>query len=265
MTSAAPGWSGPDPDRRSWARDSGPVFVRNDAGAVAAVSFRFNAWGAGGTPTTTTTALRAGGRTSGMPVFGPRSSSRVGRSRSTVKARHDHRAVPPQPQPQPHLDRGQIEQGLRDYLGVSTIVWLERGHSLTPVPLGPTATWTAWHASSARTRHARGRDDPSSRVRRRASQPGGAASAVRCPGSDDRGGRLDPGPRRRSPSPTTTSPTVLSWSRPVVTRARSRRSPPWRRSSRPRLVGVPGGDHRLRRRGAHCITQQIPVGDPAHG
>ena len=29
----------------SWMRDSGPIFVRNTAGEVAAVSFRFNGWG----------------------------------------------------------------------------------------------------------------------------------------------------------------------------------------------------------------------------
>ena len=29
----------------SWMRDSGPIFVRNGDGEVAAVSFRFNAWG----------------------------------------------------------------------------------------------------------------------------------------------------------------------------------------------------------------------------
>jgi len=36
-------------------------------------------------------------------------------------------SLPPQRQPHPTLNRTRIEKHLRDYLGVSTIVWLWQG------------------------------------------------------------------------------------------------------------------------------------------
>ena len=40
------------------------------------------------------------------------------------------------PNRNPHLIRAQIEQGLRDHLGVSSVVWLPHGHSLDTGPAG---------------------------------------------------------------------------------------------------------------------------------
>ena len=40
------------------------------------------------------------------------------------------------PNRNPHLTRAEIEQGLRDHLGVSSVVWLPHGHSLDTGPAG---------------------------------------------------------------------------------------------------------------------------------
>ncbi len=44
--------------------------------------------------------------------------------------------MPAQPNRNPELSRAQIEQGLKDYLGASTVIWLPYGHSLDTGPAG---------------------------------------------------------------------------------------------------------------------------------
>lgn len=123
----------------SWMRDSGPVFVRNGDGKVAAVKFRFNAWGErfhsydkdDAAPYRIAEHL-------GMPTFAApfvlEGGSILVDGEGTLLTTemcllNENR--------NPGMTREQIEQGLRDYLGVETIVWLPHGMAKD---VGPVAT-----------------------------------------------------------------------------------------------------------------------------
>ena len=72
----------------SWARDNGPIFVRDERGALAVVDFGFNAWGERWHPYDHDAAGRPGSRTTwGCRSSMHRSCSRADRSSSTARAR----------------------------------------------------------------------------------------------------------------------------------------------------------------------------------
>jgi agmatine deiminase len=122
----------------SWVRDSGPVFVRGEAGEIAVVSFQFNAWGERWHPHDADAQLA--GRIAehlGLPVFeapfvlegGSFLVDGEGTLITTEQCLLNSNR-------NPQWSREQIEQGLRDYLGVSTVVWLKSGHSTDVGPEG---------------------------------------------------------------------------------------------------------------------------------
>ncbi len=122
----------------SWIRDSGPTFVRNAAGELAVVSFRFNAWGGRWHPHDADDRLAGALATYfGVPVFQApfvlEGGSFYVDGQGTVLTTEQCLLNPNR---NPELSREQIEQGLRDYLGATTVIWLPFGHSDDVGPAG---------------------------------------------------------------------------------------------------------------------------------
>jgi len=118
------------PHNDVWCRDHGPIFVKHrETGGVAVTDWGFNAWGGKFPPWDLDDAIP--GRIAvalGMPVFkggmilegGAIEVNGAGQLLTTE-------AVLLNPNRNPHLGRVEIEQRLRDGLGVADILWLERG------------------------------------------------------------------------------------------------------------------------------------------
>ena len=115
----------------SWMRDNGPIFVRDAAGRVALVHFRFNSWGERFQPydkdadVPRRVAAHLGMRRYEAPFVLEGGSFFVDGEGTLITTEQ----CLLNPNRNPTMSREQIEQGLRDHLGVETIVWLGRGHS----------------------------------------------------------------------------------------------------------------------------------------
>jgi agmatine deiminase len=113
----------------SWMRDNGPIFVTNDRGAVAMVHFRFNSWGEKYLPYDKDARLpellagALGVRRYEAPLVLEGGSFFVDGEGTLLTTEqcllHPNR--------NPDLTRTQIEQHLRDFLGVESFLWLPTG------------------------------------------------------------------------------------------------------------------------------------------
>ncbi len=126
------------PINDSWARDSGPVFVRDASGTVAVVSFGFNAWGNRWHPHDDDARLGAlVGERLGLEVirapFVLEGGAFLVDGEGTVLTTEQCLLNPNR---NPAWSREQLEQGLGDYLGATTVIWLPYGHSLDVGPAG---------------------------------------------------------------------------------------------------------------------------------
>ncbi len=249
----------------SWTRDNGPVFVRDGAGRIAAVKFRFNAWGDRWHPYDDDARLperiaaHLGMRLFSAPFVLEGGAFLVdgeGTVITTEQCLLD-------PNRNPRMTRDEIEQGLKDYLGVGTVVWLPFGHSLDVGPEG-----TDGHIDGIAQLVAPGHllleapADPTA-----SEHASGRANLARIRASRDAQGRsfkvsiLDPGPAAGLAYanhylangavivPVAGDPTdapVLEWLAGVY---------PDRA-----MVAVPGTTLNFGGGGPHCITQQIPAG-----
>lgn len=116
----------------SWARDDGPIFVRDDVGRVAMVHFGFNSWGEKYLPydrdaqVPEVLAAHLGMRRYVTPMILEGGSFFVDGEGTLLTTEqcllHPNR--------NPTMTREQIEEVLRDHLGVEVIIWLGRGHPL---------------------------------------------------------------------------------------------------------------------------------------
>ena len=249
----------------SWTRDSGPIFVRDVAGRVAAVKFRFNAWGDRWHPFDEDARLperiaaHLGMRLFSAPFVLEGGAILVdgeGTLVTTEQCLLD-------PNRNPRLTREEIEQSLRDYLGVSTVVWLPVGHSLDVGPagtdghvdgiaqfVGPGHLLLEAPADPRASEHVSGRRNLA--ALRAARDAAGRAFRVSV---------LDPGPHARLAYanhylangavivPVSGEPAdgpVLAWLADVY---------PDRD-----IVAVPGATLDFGGGGPHCVTQQIPAG-----
>jgi agmatine deiminase len=126
------------PINDSWARDCGPVFVRNDRGDVAVVGFGFNAWGNRWHPHDDDAAVaeriadlldlpfyRAPFVLEGGSFFVDGEGTVLTTEQCLLN-----------PNRNPTWSRSQIEDGLCTYLGATTVVWLPYGHSTDVGPSG---------------------------------------------------------------------------------------------------------------------------------
>ncbi len=121
----------PLPIDDSWMRDNGPIFVRDGSGQVALVHFRFNSWGGKFLPfdrdaeVPRHVAAHLGVRRYEAPFVLEGGSFFVDGEGTLIATEqcllHPNR--------NPSMSREQIERGLREYLGLETVVWLGLGHS----------------------------------------------------------------------------------------------------------------------------------------
>ncbi len=127
LSSAVELWELPHDD--SWLRDSGPTFILDAAGKRAAVNWRFNAWGEKYRPYDADDRLagviaeRLGARRFDAPLVlegGSIHTDGEGTLLTTAEcllAKNRN----------PDLDAADIEALLREYLGVTAFIWLDRG------------------------------------------------------------------------------------------------------------------------------------------
>jgi agmatine deiminase len=121
----------PLPIDDSWMRDNGPIFVRDAAGRVALVHFQFNSWGERFHPydkdgqVPRHVASHLGMRRFEAPFVLEGGSFFVDGEGTLITTEQ----CLLNPNRNPTMSREQIEQGLRDFLGVETIIWLGLGHS----------------------------------------------------------------------------------------------------------------------------------------
>lgn len=253
------------PINDSWSRDSGPAFVLGDQGGHAVVGFGFNAWGNRWHPHDDDARLseRIADRL-GLPFFrapfvlegGSFFVDGEGTLITTEQCLLN-------PNRNPDLDRGQIEQGLRDYLGVTTVIWLPYGHSLDTGPAG-----TDGHVDGVLQYVGPGHvmlevvtDRESPEFER------GQANLARLNESTDAHGRhievtaVDPGDRAE----VSYANHYLANGAVIVPVSGSAADAPALDALRRiypgrEVVGVPGATLAFGGGGPHCITQQIPFG-----
>ena len=118
------------PTDDAWCRDHGPIFVKNDrTGEVALTDWKYNAWGDKYPPYTRDNTIPPKiGKALGLRRFekdmvlegGSIDVNGKGLLLTTEACLLNKNR-------NPELSRGQIEQALRDYLGVHTILWLGDG------------------------------------------------------------------------------------------------------------------------------------------
>ena len=249
----------------SWCRDSGPTFVRNAAGDIAVVGFGFNAWGNRWHPHDDDASLaRRIAEWLGLPFFeapfvlegGSFFVDGKGTVITTEQCLLD-------PNRNPQLSREQLEQGLRDYLGATTVIWLPFGHSLDTGPTG-----TDGHVDGV-LQYASAGHVFVEVVSERSSPEfvRGQANLAVLRAARDAAGRsleitvLDPGPS----AVVSYANHYLANGAVIVPVGGDDADGPAISSLRALhpdrvVIGVPGNTIALGGGGPHCITQQIPVG-----
>ncbi len=116
------------PSNFSWARDHGPIFVKNTKGQKLILHFRYNAWG-GKWPHEKDEEIPAHvSRITGIealkvPMVLEGGSIDVNGKGSVLTTE----SCLLHPNRNPHLTKGQIEERLRQYLGVTNVLWLGEG------------------------------------------------------------------------------------------------------------------------------------------
>ncbi len=118
------------PTDRVWTRDYGPLFVKNRAGEIALTNWRFNGWAKyddwkndAAIPAALAAALKLRAWDAGLVLEG---GSIDVNGRGLMLTTEECLLSPVQAR-NPQLDRRQIEQAFREYLGVRRVVWLRNG------------------------------------------------------------------------------------------------------------------------------------------
>jgi agmatine deiminase len=163
----------------------------------------------------------------------------------------------------PHLTRGEIGQGLKDYLGATTVIWLPYGHSLDTGPAGTDGhiDGVMQYASPGRVLLEVVSDRTSAEFAR------GHANLDRLTATRDAAGRdfdvaiLDPGPTAR----VSYANHYLANGAAIVPLGGDSADGPALEAIHTlhpdrTIVGVPGETIAFGGGGPHCITQQIPIG-----
>jgi len=119
-----------NPSNEPWCRDHGPIFVRREASPPLAVNdFDYNAWGGKYPPFEDDDLVPTRiARHYGLPLFEPGfilEGGSIDTNGSGALLTTESCLL--NPNRNPSMTREQIEQGLRDYLGVNQILWLGDG------------------------------------------------------------------------------------------------------------------------------------------
>jgi agmatine deiminase len=253
------------PINDSWSRDSGPIFVRNAGGELAVVGFGFNAWGNRWHPHDDDARLaqrlaewlglkfyKASFVLEGGSFFVDGEGTVI----TTEQCLLD-------PNRNPDLTRHEIEDGLKAYLGATTVIWLPFGHSLDTGPAGTDGhiDGVLQYASPGRVMLEVVGDDTSPEFSR------GRANLAALGAHRDAAGRqiavepLDPGPTAR----VSYANHYLANGAVIVPLGNDAADGPaldMLRGLHPdrEVIGVPGETIAFGGGGPHCITQQIPAG-----
>jgi agmatine deiminase len=253
----------------SWARDNGPIFVRNDDDKIALVDFKFNAWGNKGPweqddKLPAALAERMGARRYDAPMVlegGAISVDGEGTLMTTEQCLLNVNR-------NPSMSREDIEQALADYLGIRKVVWLPNGleDDMTDGHVDGVAGFAAPHVVLAA--HTKDASNPNYRRLE--------ANMARLESATDSKGRsmevvrtVQPKPIMVGEIPVTPAYANLYFANgAVVFPTYGIREDdvahdvlaslfPEREvvGARCELIGIGGGD-------IHCITQQLPTGEP---
>ena len=117
------------PNNDVWCRDHGPIFVKNSSGSLAVTDWEFNAWGGkfgpwdldNAIPQRIADSLSLPRFEGGMILEGGAIEINGRGQLLTTEA------VLLNPNRNPQLSRDEVEQKLRDSLGATEILWLEKG------------------------------------------------------------------------------------------------------------------------------------------
>ncbi|MFN8155900.1 MAG: agmatine deiminase family protein [Candidatus Nanopelagicales bacterium] len=249
----------------SWARDNGPVFVTDAEGRAAVVSFRFNAWGERWHPYDSDDRLPVEvAERLGLPLFEAPMVLEGGSffvdGEGTVLVTEQCLLSPNR---NPTMTRDEIERGLCEWLGATTVLWLPYGDSADVGPAG-----TDGHVDGVAQYVAPGRvllslpADPASPEHDR-SLANLEVLRTMC----DAAGRLvdvvplDPGPDATAwyANHYLANGVVVV---PVDGAPADEHALAQIAAAYPdrEVVGVPGATIQFGGGGPHCITQQIPLG-----
>jgi len=255
----------------SWVRDNGPIFVRDSAGQIAVVNFKFNSWG---------------GK---FPPFDKDDLVPIRLSEHLKMRRYDAPMVLEggsisvdgegtlittqqcllNPNRNPEMDREQIERTLGDFLGIKKVIWLNKGieGDLTDGHVDGIACFAAPRIVLAA--HTKNRTDPNYRtleenlsiIQSATDSKGRSIEIIRL----DQAGRIEVGGKEIFPDypnhyianggvvvPTYGIPEDKAALETIMTAYPGRE-----------VVEVFGGFLEIGGGGVHCITQQIPEGAPA--
>ncbi|WP_276353288.1 agmatine deiminase family protein [Cohnella caldifontis] len=115
----------------AWLRDNGPTFVKNGKGDVAGINWKFNAWGGKYAPWDLDDQVAPrildhfGKKRFDAPLVMEGGSFHVDGEGTLITTEE----CLLNPNRNPELSREQIEEYLRNYLGIDKVIWLRRGLS----------------------------------------------------------------------------------------------------------------------------------------
>ena len=128
------------PTDRVWTRDSGPIFVRNPEGKVALTNWRFNAWAKYDDWTLDDQIPGRVAEALSLPAWQPVYQHEDGREQRVVLEggsidtngqgvllTTEECLLSEVQQRNPGLNREQLEQVFAEYLGMDSVIWLNRG------------------------------------------------------------------------------------------------------------------------------------------
>jgi agmatine deiminase len=118
------------PTDRVWARDFGPIFVRNSRGEIAITAWRFNAWAKYDDWRRDARVPKFVGRRFGMPLTEPGIVLEGGsidvNGKGALLTTEECLLSPVQAR-NPGMSARDLERVFRDYLGVTRTIWLKNG------------------------------------------------------------------------------------------------------------------------------------------
>lgn len=118
-----------NPTNDAWCRDHGPVYIKNDLGARAIIEWGYNAWGGKYPPYDVDDAVPVNiAQKYNLQLFQPGIVMEGGSFEVNGKGTlMTTESCLLNPNRNPHLNKVQIEEHLKQYLGVSHILWLGDG------------------------------------------------------------------------------------------------------------------------------------------